>query len=45
MSHAAYVLTAWGVTLAAIGLYVATLRLRGQRLLRRVRAEQSDGDE
>ena len=42
MSHAAYVLAAWGVTLAAIGLYVGALRLRGQRLLRRVRADQSD---
>ena len=45
MSHVVYVLTAWGVTLAAIGLYAAALRVRGQRLLRRVRAEQSNGDE
>ena len=45
MSHAAYVLSAWGVTVIAIGLYAAALRVRGQRLLRRSRAEQSDNDE
>ena len=45
MSHAAYVLSAWGVTVVVIGLYAAALRLRGQRLLRRVRAEQSNDDE
>jgi heme exporter protein CcmD len=41
MSHAAYVLSAWGVTVAAIGIYTVSLRLRGRRLLRRARAEDS----
>ena len=45
MSQASYVLSAWGVTLAAIGLYAAALRLRGQRLLRRSRAEHSNDGE
>ena len=45
MSQAGYVLSAWGVTLAAGGLYAVALRLRGRRLLRRARAEQStDGE-
>ena len=38
MSHAAYVLSAWGVTVVAIAAYAASLRLRGQRLQRRARA-------
>ena len=45
MSNAGFVLGAWGVTLIAIGVYAAALRLRGQRLLRRVRAEQNDPEE
>ena len=45
MSQAGYVLSAWGVTLAAGGLYAVGLRLRGRRLLRRARAEQSDDGE
>ena len=42
MSHAVYVLGAWGVTVAAIAVYAASLRLRGQRLLRRARASRID---
>ncbi|MYB04290.1 MAG: heme exporter protein CcmD [Acidimicrobiaceae bacterium] len=42
MSHAAYVLSAWGVTVAAVAVYTASLRLRGQRLLRRARAGTID---
>ena len=42
MSHAAYVLGAWGVTLAAMAVYTASLRLRGQRLVRRVRDSTID---
>ncbi len=45
MSQAGYVLSAWGVTLAAGGLYAVALRLRGRRLLRRARAEQSNDGE
>ena len=45
MSQAGYVLSAWGVTLAAGGLYAVVLRLRGRRLLRRARAEQSNDGE
>ena len=45
MSQAGYVLSAWGVTLAAGGLYAVALRLRGRRLLRRARAEQSEDGE
>ena len=43
MSHAAYVLSAWGVTVVAIAAYAASLRLRGRRLLRRARAGGIDG--
>ncbi len=43
MSHAAYVLSAWGVTVVAIAAYTASLRLRGRRLLRRARAGGIDG--
>ena len=45
MSHASYVLSAWGVVLVAVGLYAASLRLRGRRLLRRARAEQGNDEE
>ena len=38
MSHAGYVLGAWGVTLAAVGVYAAGLVVRGRRLVRRARA-------
>ena len=38
MRHAAYVLSAWGVTVAAVAAYAGLLRFRGQRLLRRARA-------
>ena len=44
MSHAVYVLGAWGVTVAAIAVYAASLRLRGQRLLRRARASRIGSD-
>ncbi len=37
MSHAGYVLGAWGATLAAVGVYAAVLMTRGRRLLRRAR--------
>ena len=43
MSHAAYVLLAWGATLVVVGLYAAALKLRGWRLLRRV--QSADGDD
>ena len=42
MSHAAYVLSAWGVTVVAIAAYAASLRLRGRRLLRRARDGEID---
>ncbi|MCY3643928.1 MAG: heme exporter protein CcmD [Acidimicrobiaceae bacterium] len=42
MSHAAFVLSAWGVTVAAIAVYAVSLRLRGQRLMRRARAGTID---
>ena len=45
MSQASYVLSAWGVTLVAGGLYALALRLRGRRLLRRIRAERSNDGE
>lgn len=41
MSHAAYVLSAWGVTVAAIAVYTVSLRLRGRRLLRRARIDRA----
>ncbi len=41
MSHAAYVLSAWGVTVAAIAVYAVSLRLRGRRLLRRARIDRA----
>ncbi|MCY4421707.1 MAG: heme exporter protein CcmD [Acidimicrobiaceae bacterium] len=44
MSHAAYVLGAWGVTAVAIAVYAASLRLRGRRLLRRARAGRIGSD-
>ena len=45
MSQAGYVLSAWGVTLAAGGLYAVALRLRGRRLLRRIRAAEQSNEE
>ena len=42
MSQAGYVLGAWGVTLAAVGTYAASLVVRGRRLLRRARAENGE---
>ena len=45
MSQASYVLSAWGVTLVAGGLYALALRLRGRRLLRRIRAERNNDGE
>ena len=39
MSQAGYVLGAWGVTLAAVGVYAAGLIVRGRRLMRRARPE------
>ena len=36
MTHACYVLGAWGVTLLACSLYAAILIVRGRRLCRRV---------
>ena len=38
MSHAVYVLGAWGVTLAAVGVYAAGLIVRGRRLVSRARS-------
>ena len=45
MSHACYVLGAWGVTLAAVGVYMASLIVRGRRLLRRARAKAGENGE
>ena len=45
MSQVGYVAASWGVTLVAGGLYAVTLRLRGRRLLRRVRAAHGDAPE
>ncbi len=45
MSQAGYVLGAWGVTLAAVGIYAASLMVRGRRLLRRARARTGDKGE
>ena len=45
MSQAGYVLGAWGVTLAAVGIYAASLVVRGRRLLRRSRARTGNRDE
>lgn len=42
MSHAAFVLSAWGVTVAAVAVYTVSLRRRGQRLLRRARDGRID---
>ena len=45
MSQAGYVLGAWGVTLAAVGLYAASLIVRGRRLVHRSRAETGENGE
>ncbi len=45
MSQAGYVLGAWGVTLAAVGTYAASLMVRGRRLLQRARARTGDNGE
>ena len=45
MSHAAYVFGAWGVTLAAGGVYAASLLVRGRRLVRRARAASGENEE
>ena len=42
MSQAGYVLGAWGVTLAAVGVYAVSLIVRGRRLLRRARTEKTE---
>ena len=42
MSQAGYVLGAWGVTLAAVGVYAVSLMVRGRRLLRRARTEKTE---
>jgi len=42
MSHAAYVLIAWGAPVAPVPVYPASLRLRGRRLLRRARDSTID---
>ncbi|MXV98804.1 MAG: heme exporter protein CcmD [Acidimicrobiaceae bacterium] len=42
MSQAGYVLGAWGVTLAAVGIYAASLVVRGRRLVRRARGEDGE---
>ena len=44
MSHACYVLGAWGVTLAAVGVYAAGLMVRGRRLVRRARSASGDDE-
>ena len=45
MSQAGYVLGAWGVTLAAVGIYAAGLVVRGRRLVRRARARAAENGE
>ena len=45
MSHVGYVMGAWGVTLAAGGLYAASLLVRGRRLLRRARDPHRESGE
>ncbi|MYE97142.1 MAG: heme exporter protein CcmD [Acidimicrobiaceae bacterium] len=45
VSQAGYVLGAWGVTLAAVGIYAASLVVRGRRLLRRARGEADENSE
>lgn len=45
MSQAGYVLGAWGVTLTAVGVYAASLMVRGRRLLRRARGASGNRDE
>lgn len=42
MSQAGYVFGAWGVTLAAVGIYAASLVVRGRRLVRRARGEDGE---
>ena len=42
MSQAGYVLGAWGVTLVAVGIYAAGLMVRGRRLVRRARTENTE---
>ena len=42
MSHASYVLGAWGVTLGAGAVYVASLLVRGRRLVRRARSASGE---
>lgn len=45
MSQAGYVLGAWGVTVAAVGVYAAGLVVRGRRLVRRARARPDENGE
>ena len=45
MSQAGYVLGAWGVTLAAVGVYAAGLVVRGRRLVRQARARAAENGE
>ena len=45
MSQAGYVLGAWGVTLAAVGVYAAGLMVRGRRMLRRARGAAGENGE
>ena len=40
MTHAAYVATAWGVTLGACGIYALHVVRRGRSLARRVAPER-----
>lgn len=42
MSQAGYVLGAWGVTLAAVGVYASSLIVRGRRLVRRAQTENTE---
>ena len=41
MTHASFVLTAWGATLAGLGTYVCVLIVRGRRLVRRARDHEA----
>jgi len=45
VSQAAYVLGAWGVTLAAGAVYAASLVVRGRRLVRRARAVSDENED
>ncbi len=42
MTHLSYIVGAWGTTVVAVGLYAWALRMRGRRVMRRVKRIQAD---